>query len=407
MSDESRVHLGFHPAEHGSDLVFAIVKRSYRIAGSSLVTIAATAFRPPRVDRSYRNAFVYGTDFAIEKLATDVIAIGSAFAPRSTQCRELVASVSVGGAHKRIRVVGDRTVVRENGSLVLGDPTPFESLPIRWENAYGGIDSRVPVDAPKSIRELAVQRVNGPGFYPRNPHGRGYFAIGVPCEGAVAPNLEDPEDALTLNRMCVATPQDWWRGPIPQCFMWVPPWMFPRIVHGRGDAWFPGPEDERMPEVQHGWLRSGYRTQRLPEHDRWFKQDASLGLTLTDVAPGTRVAIENMNSERSSLVFEVPALPVIEFEHRGRPTPARVRLHHIVARPNEQTVDFVYGAHTTLEKRYAPGLHAKIPVAVRVDRGEPVAYHAPTPVRDVIARALAESSPPSGVPTILQMKDDA
>jgi hypothetical protein len=82
-------------------------------------------------------------------------------------------------------VFGERRFRRALLSKSIGEPLPFDRVPLIWENAWGGTD--VTPEDPKHH-----------GAEPTNPVGRGFRAKGskMPWEDTLAPNLEDPAESL-------------------------------------------------------------------------------------------------------------------------------------------------------------------------------------------------------------------
>jgi hypothetical protein len=99
----------------------------------------------------------YDTDFVLAKQTTDVIVNGAAHAPRGTALRQLDVSLRVGDIRKNVRVFGNR--FWGVGAAWITAPEPFESMPLRFEHAFGG-------HRPEVRREG--------GFYWPNPVGTGF-----------------------------------------------------------------------------------------------------------------------------------------------------------------------------------------------------------------------------------------
>jgi hypothetical protein len=155
------------------------------------------------------------SDMHIGKPGTDVLLVGSAWAPDRRPVSGLHVSMSVDDRRKTIQVMGDR--VWRDGRP--SNPQPFESMPLVWERAFGGWHRR-------GDQVLAEER---------NPVGCG-FAGGrsaAEMEGLAVPNLEDPEAPL----------QQVGEAPTPACLAPVAPSWLPR----RGCA---GTYDQ-------AWQRSG------------------------------------------------------------------------------------------------------------------------------------------------------
>src|SRR5205814_1700937 len=124
----------------------------------------------------------------------------------------LETSLEVGAAHKRVRVLGRRRVeLGAGGRLSFTRPEGFTEMALLWDHAYGGRDLH-------AEKRFAPKRGFGRGrsaslavSYPRNGSGRGYF-LDLDRErlhGAELPNLEDPTDPVTPDRILSETTIDW------------------------------------------------------------------------------------------------------------------------------------------------------------------------------------------------------
>src|SRR5947209_7084826 len=69
-----------------------------------------------------------------------------------------------------------------------------------------------------------------PLFYPRNPMGKGLAVKNMRemVHGLALPNLEDPEDLLTPERLILEQPEGWRLQPMPQGLGWYPRTCYPR-----------------------------------------------------------------------------------------------------------------------------------------------------------------------------------
>ncbi len=127
----------------------------------------------------------YEGEIALEKPFVDVLVNGRALAPRGRSVERVTVSMSVGDVHKELQVSGDRYWRPGVVHVVPSAPKPFESVPIIYERAFGGTDTRAS-DLAKHVGD------------PRNP-------IGVGFQGAVSqdpeietgvPNVEYPSQLL-------------------------------------------------------------------------------------------------------------------------------------------------------------------------------------------------------------------
>lgn len=114
-------------------------------------------------------------DLGLPRPATDVLLLGSA-RPRR-RAKSVVVSLTCGPIRKQVRVTGRRRW----GSLLglfprLSGAQPFESLPLLWENAFGGTDEKAKA------------------WHDENPVGRGFRGprSRLQWTGTDAPNLEHP-----------------------------------------------------------------------------------------------------------------------------------------------------------------------------------------------------------------------
>ena len=176
------------PDRAGIDTLYVVVKATLQIRPKLAlsdeqvpVTLADEYYGDP-TSSSLRAP----SELHIGKPGTDVLLIGSAWAPAGRQVRQAQVSVSVAGRQKTMLVKGDRTWRDGRPS----DPRPFESIPLVWERAFGGSHRRGDVVVSEE----------------RNPVGRG-FAGEPPAddkadqpppnlEGQPLPNIEDPETPL-------------------------------------------------------------------------------------------------------------------------------------------------------------------------------------------------------------------
>jgi hypothetical protein len=157
------------------------------------------------------------------KPSTDVFLHGSAIAPRAGTC-SMDVSFRVGPAGRTARVFGERRWNTVMGVESIEGPKPFESVPLVYENAFGGKD--VSAEDPKHHGEEA-----------RNPVGRGFRSdkSNAIFEGALLPSVEDLR-ALISKPGQGMEPAGF--GPVGRH------WMPRRLYAGTYDAkWM----DERMP----------------------------------------------------------------------------------------------------------------------------------------------------------------
>ena len=400
--DEYDAVVGLEPKDGGQSpgYAFALVKRTYDLTPTGLKPAPSEPLMFDIYgDEALSPRLPPGSDYWVTKRATDVIIVGSAFTLEKKPARVAEASVLVGERVKRVAVFGRRSITRRDDQLVIGEPEPFDEVPLSYLYAYGGLDPRVPL--PESERDeylhhaAAGATVDHPGLYPRNPIGKGYLVYPEPLAGMEMPNLEDPDDLLGAERLVVGAPEHWYRQPMPWSFEWTNWLMYPRELFLGFDAWFPCPDPAQLPEVKRGLIDAraaaagGQR--HWPPDDGY--QEASLGMIFRDDIAEAPVQISGMSPERPVSAFTVPAAPSIEIDIEGQRERCATTLTHLVIRPSENKVNAVWLAKTSgLPRVLLPGIHANIRLAAFVDAGQAVRYECPRPIRERLAEARARAA---------------
>jgi len=367
------------------ETAYGLVKFTYDLGPAACSLAQAEPLFHDLRDPNLEPRLCAGSDFWPYKTATDVVVTGSAWHRGGVAMPWRNIILNVAKRTKVIRVTGRRTVtLGPNGNPVFGSPELFTELEVINANAYGGWDARVPMQPSTDLTDILIRQYDHPGVYPRNPFGKGYVVVPqLPDNEVELPHLEDPQDPLTPERFFVRDPKLWFRQPLPWCFDWTGPLMYHRYAYLGEDAWFPAPDDERMPEVKRGMLPPKYR-----ELFRDFKrtmvvpppyfQESSLGMALTGLTPGTPFSVVGMNPEHETLSFLLPPPPKLEFSLEQKWEPVLPRLHSVLVLPGRRKLQLVYGAtYSPLPRKYVPGVHAKIPLCMRVDGDSPILYEVP------------------------------
>ncbi|VAW71532.1 hypothetical protein MNBD_GAMMA10-703 [hydrothermal vent metagenome] len=198
--------IALFPDEQGTDSLYLMVKASFNI-GSSW-TLADKQLAPIAADEYWgepdKSSLKSASDFHTGKPATDIIMLGSAHAPDNEPVRQLDVSLQVGQVNKTVRVFGDRQWM--NGRITA--PEPFQTMPMVYERAYGGVYA---VDGQIISQE------------DRNPVGNGFAGQRTQDEmnGMALPNLEDPASLI----------RQYTDQPAPSCFALSSPGWLPRRSH--------------------------------------------------------------------------------------------------------------------------------------------------------------------------------
>lgn len=195
------------PDPNGIDSLFTVVKGTFTLAERPAL---AEEQLPVAVEQEFysepdQSSIKRPSDVSLMKPGTDVLLTGNAYAPRGRPTTWMDVSLTVAGVRKVVRVFGDRmwkTATKEL-SYSISEPQPFETMPLIWERAYGGIE--------KSVKPVTAEV--------RNPVGTGFRTSEVQesIAGVRLPNLEDPAAPITAWNQ---RPQP--AGFAPICAHWEP-----------------------------------------------------------------------------------------------------------------------------------------------------------------------------------------
>ena len=324
----------------GHYILSVLVKRTYDIESGKCCMRAGRDHKLISGDMHYddpmNSSVKYETDFVPVKIATDVVLNGRAYTPNGEPMDALTASLIVGQFRKDIRVIGNRVSrFRHLGSPAFTDPEPFTTMEMRYERAYGGVD--------------IYSDPHMPCVYPRNHLGRG-FVIGTSkqvIDNLALPNIEDPDDLLTPDRLSTGHFKDWEAQPMPQGVGWFAKFWRPR-------ASFAGvmPAD-RLTEQELRRVytlavppeqRELYEQTRLPDMDFRFFNGASPGLALPFLVGDEEVRLIHFDPQ-GEFVFQLPG----EKPHMGLDLGTGVQeppvvLHTVMIRLEDRQVDLVWRA---------------------------------------------------------------
>ena len=216
------------------------------------------------------SSYVYEPECAFTKLNTDVVVLGDAISNRGP-VNHLLVDVQVGHLNKKLAVIGNRFWQKAAAGYSMSQIEPFETMPMTYENAFGGWDKRHENDQKH-------------GFEPRNTVGKGFYLTNAkPEELMPLPNIEYADNLIQ-------TISD---RPSPAGLGFVLPHWEPRKQYaGTYDqAW----EQERSP--------------LLPlDFNRYYFNAASEGMVAQGYLAGNEpVSITNM-TEHGHLSFYLPGV---------------------------------------------------------------------------------------------------
>lgn len=121
----------------------------------------------------------YEGEIALEKPFVDVIVNGRAYAPLGRKAEQVIISLQVGDINKVLLVSGDRQLQSGLLNIMPSLPIPFDTMPIVYERAFGGVDTR-------------SSGLNNHYADSRNPVGVGFHGAISQCSEikTEAPNIE-------------------------------------------------------------------------------------------------------------------------------------------------------------------------------------------------------------------------
>lgn len=288
----------------GGQWCVAVVKGAYHIDVRGRLQLADAPATFVYADEHHgdpgSSSLRFEADFAPFKPMTDVVVVGHAHAPDARPCLACDVALQVGRVTKMLRVHGPRVWTPGVLGLVPSKPTqPFETMPLRWELAYGG--------------------ANDHGCEWHNPVGVG-LADGVAEHQAVgtrAPSLEYLHDPVTR----------WGQRTQPANFAPIHRSWQPRLSHaGTYDAVW---KAERFPFLP---LDFDFLHFQIAPFDQRFER----------LAPGTRIIGVNLDPE-GRFEFEVPLPPpAARFCFRDRIEHRDFDLDTLILEPDLQRVSVLW-----------------------------------------------------------------
>jgi hypothetical protein len=322
----------------GEEILAVLLKRTYDIvpggpcrrAGSDSPLIPGDRYWGNPLNTCVR----YESDFVPFKVATDLVFDAKVHAPGGVPTPSCTAAVKVAGVRKDLRIFGDRSVrYVKDGLPQFTDPKPFETMELRWELAYGGIDV------------YSDRSTSWP--YPPNPRGRGFLVANTKdgIENLALPNIEDPKDLLAPSRLCIGDYAAWGRQPAPAGLSWYPKTALPRA--GLAGILPADRATERELRQAYGQLvpaehRSAYLTHGLPDMDFRYFSGASPGLALPYLTGDEEIGTANLSPE-GILYFRLPGeSPRVGLDIGEGPKTPETVLHTVLLRMEDRQLDLVW-----------------------------------------------------------------
>jgi len=196
------------------------------------------------------------TDFVPYKGGTDIIVVGSAYAPAGTAVRELTARIVTAGIDKAMAVHTDRWFDKDRG---ITPGKPFARMPLGWDRAAGGPGTMNPIGiSAEAVDEWGRLRLP-------NLHAAGLDI--------------DAHDAA------------------------IEPWNFGPI-----DARWPKRTGMLKPD-EHELMGAGWLEQPLPDRlDARFFNSAPSDQQVVDITPHLHIVLEHLHPDHVRFVTNLPAI---------------------------------------------------------------------------------------------------
>ncbi|MBI5590680.1 MAG: DUF2169 domain-containing protein [Deltaproteobacteria bacterium] len=363
----------------GQWILSVLVKRAYTISdeGECLVAKMQSPLRDePEFDPDEPALMRHDTDLFPFKPRTDVVVKGHVHCHDGR--RQLEAVVRVGAASKHISVFGDRHCKRTaDGKIAISTPEPITRIPLCYTRAYGGRDSVAEAAAleqfigqvPNFDPELLFIKEGSPFLYPRNPCGRGYLisATSKALDALHLPNLEDPLDLLTSERLEAGSPSLWPRMPLPQATDWVAYDWFPRIA-GMGIVPPYSRMEQPFAEVNRNYVQENVlKPAGLEAADAFHLTcGASLGLQLPYLQGGEPVLLQNIHPGQATFNFRLPVeRPKIWTDGRkGKLNETQPVIHTLVLEPEASRLSVLWRGSAPALRPYLQDELQKMPFRV-------------------------------------------
>jgi len=242
------------------------------------------------------------SDIVMTKTTTDIVVVGHAYAPGGSATTHMDAGFRVGPVQKLLSISGDR--IWE--TLGPSEPQAFIKMPLVYERAYGGVDSRS--SHPERDWEW------------RNPVGTGFAVTRENAKGLAVPNIEYPGELLG----------SWDDRPRPAGFGPIEGHWQPRVS-------FAGTYDDH-------WMQT--RQPLLPEDfdDRYFQCVPADQQAPGFLRGGEAVALRGLTAN-GRLDFALPRVfPSFEthFFDGTRERHKNRKLHSIILEPDYPRVSIVW-----------------------------------------------------------------
>jgi len=354
----------------GGQILSVVCKRTYHVDSHGRLSRApepVPLFEDFILDPAASTVLVHDTDLVPFKPLTDVLVLGHAYSPKPAT--SVLTAVRIGERSKQVLAMGDRRAsLSRTGQVSFSAPEPFERMPLGYDRAYGGIDAVAEArlgDPTAPIKACLPREAQGPGSseysYPRNFAGKGYLIEATPdaVETLVLPNLEDPADRLTPDRVVVGSTRAWPKMPLPASYGVVDYGWFPRIAF-MGVVPLHEPEHAVFEEVRRGFAPASILTETFlspdPEVDFRFTSCGSLGLQLPHLSGDEEIVLYNLHPSLPKWEIRLPGeRPAIATDGRnGKMNKTNPVIQTITIEPDQDRVTVVWRGAARAIRPYMP-----------------------------------------------------
>lgn len=329
----------------------------------------------PVFDDANPELLLADTDLFPHKPFTDIVVRGHAYS--RSPAPAIDASVRLGGLTKTIRVIGDRRAARGvGGSVVFSAPEKFQRMPLRYDLAYGGVDSvteRARGNPFESLRPFVNPSIKiettSPYRYPRNPIGKGFLVelSSAAIEHLLLPNIEDPSDMLSPERLAAGVPTRWPIMPLPAGLGWVEHGCFPRSAY-LGFVPEHEPMSTPIAEVARAYAPMDVLASKpvVEKFSFRFANGASHGLQVPYLRGDEEVELIGLHPRETHWRFQLPGTrPAIWTDGRdGTFKQTEAVLHALIIEPDENRVGVVWCGAAPALRPYMPDELEKMPFRV-------------------------------------------
>jgi len=290
---QSKIYQVVHGTDGENKPIFSLlVKRTYDIQADGRVIASGQPCEFRKVDEYYDGGdpewatIKFEAELVPFKPNVDVVVVGKAYAPHGRPTDQMDIEVRIQNKSKRIRVIGDRTCRHNPGRPpAFTAPAQFQHMEIRYERAFGGKDE--------------ISDPSTPLSYPRNDIGCGIALKNVRerVEGLSLPNLEDPTDLITPERIILNDPYRWNTLPLPQGLGWFQRSWYPRSSFIGSMPPYLDPDEvmrEELLELVPKKQVALSRQLKLPSFHPLFNNGASIGLMLQTLNGTESVTLDGL-----------------------------------------------------------------------------------------------------------------